>query len=267
MSTALPLQHTVALPPVTKSKWMLGAHWNLSKQADLDLSCLLFDAKGRFIEVTNFVSRSSTDAGLTHLGDSVSGLADSSTGAADELLRLDMQKLSPRVFSIVAVVSIFRGKLSMLRHLKMRLVEIMDHPKLDAAGRISASEVEIAASSFDCVADCNPHPHSAIAVWKMYRKEVTSNEWMLNSCCLPGEGGNTAHAIPLAQRTMRDVIPGIRIARTDGLRLDVVEDVCTYLTCDMITKVGAAMLRSRRRKRYAPLAAHYHSAAFHCCCG
>jgi stress response protein SCP2 len=116
---------------------VIAAHWKLHKQCDLDLTLLLFDQKGRYLEAVNFMTVHSHDNAIQHMGDNVTGITDGD----DELVKVQLDKVSARVSVMVIVISCFNGKLDVAKSLRLRLLEQREEI-MTTAGR-KKNEVEV----------------------------------------------------------------------------------------------------------------------------
>lgn len=89
---------------------------------DLDLSCLMFDAQGRAVDhIYSPLYRfgqlglplgklDSTDGALHHTGDDLQGDQNGDDGLDNEIITVDLDRVSPRIASIVFFLNIYNNK-------------------------------------------------------------------------------------------------------------------------------------------------------------
>ena len=99
---------------------IFGAHWTLHRQADLDATLLLFDAKGRYLEAVNFMTPSSSDGSITHMGDNVTGIC----AGDDEAIKVHLDAVPERVWAMVMLISCFKGSMQIVKNMSVRCAEI-----------------------------------------------------------------------------------------------------------------------------------------------
>jgi stress response protein SCP2 len=213
--------------------WTLGANWDLTESADLDLSCLLFDHKGQFIEAINFINVRDSMGSIVHTGDAVGDMGGGHHD--DEEVQLRLNRVPMKVYAIVVVVSCFRGNMKMLEKLKVRLMDVNETPKLSANGLSAPAEVEM------CVTVVNGNKetrnNSALAVWKLYRADPkTKSHWRLHAPVIAGCGQTASKAVPMGQKCLLDIIAHIKISDV-GPALHSVDNICSMLSPDLIQKL------------------------------
>jgi WD40 repeat protein/Ca2+-binding EF-hand superfamily protein/stress response protein SCP2 len=213
--------------------WTLGANWDLTESADLDLSCLLFDHKGQYIEAINFINVRDSMGSIVHTGDAVGDMGASHHD--DEEIQLRLNRVPMKVYAIVVVVSCFRGNMTMLEKLKVRLMDVNETPKLSANGLSAPAEVEMCVTQVTATNEMKQN--SALAVWKLYRSDPkTKSQWKLHAPLIPGSGQTANKAVPMGQKCLVDIITHIKISDT-GPALNTVDNICSMLSPDIIKKL------------------------------
>jgi tellurium resistance protein TerZ len=76
---------------------------------DLDASAVLFAANNQPIEIVYFGKLMSSDGAIKHSGDDLVGDTDGDDGLDNEIISLNLSKLSPGVDKIVFILNSFRG--------------------------------------------------------------------------------------------------------------------------------------------------------------
>ncbi len=76
---------------------------------DLDASAVLFAANNQPIEIVYFGKLMSSDGAIKHSGDDIVGDTDGDDGLDNEIISLNLSKLSPGVDKIVFILNSFRG--------------------------------------------------------------------------------------------------------------------------------------------------------------
>jgi tellurium resistance protein TerZ len=79
------------------------------KPVDLDASCGLFDAQGKLLDVVYFGQLKSKDGAVNHSGDDTTGDVDGDDGLDNEVIMLDLGKVSNSTEKIVFVLNSFQG--------------------------------------------------------------------------------------------------------------------------------------------------------------
>ena len=86
---------------------MLGAGWDISNNGsdfDLDIAAFLLDANNKFNTVSNVIFfNNKRGQGIELLGDNRTGAGDGD----DEIISLDLSKISPNITKIVFAITIF----------------------------------------------------------------------------------------------------------------------------------------------------------------
>lgn len=75
-------------------------------EVDLDASAIFFDANGRAVDSIWYGQLASKDGSTRHTGDNVTGAGDGD----DEVILVDLTKVSPAVTQIVFVISSYTGQ-------------------------------------------------------------------------------------------------------------------------------------------------------------
>ena len=98
----------IPLPPVTSDKWVVGAQWALTDSVDIDLSCLVFDKKGRLLESINCITSTSSNGSVEHCGDAVVDRDGPELDAGDDEQILVVPSALPvKAHALVFFASIF----------------------------------------------------------------------------------------------------------------------------------------------------------------
>lgn len=126
---------------VDKSCGFLGLSTKKVKEivdVDLDLSCLLFDAEGNLVDhiwsplynIPQFPKGKldSLDRALHHTGDDLTGDQDGDDGLDNEIITVDLNRVSPKVNSIVFFLNIYnnndyQGDFSGIPYASIRMYE------------------------------------------------------------------------------------------------------------------------------------------------
>jgi tellurium resistance protein TerZ len=91
---------------IEKKNW-LG--FKSMEAVDLDASCATFDAKNNMLEVIYFRNLKSQNGSIRHSGDDLTGDMGGDDGLDNEVITVDLAKLSPEVEKIAFVLNSFRG--------------------------------------------------------------------------------------------------------------------------------------------------------------
>eukprot|EP00937_MAST-01D_sp_MAST-1D-sp2_P001336 g1336.t1 len=241
-----------ALPPVSANVWVVGAHWALDEAVDVDLSCLMFDHKGRLLEAVNCIASGSSNAAVTHSGDAV--LDNPDPDGDDEQMIVRPGQLPPKVHAMVFLASVFKGHLGCVERLRFRVIEEqVGAPRIAASGMV----VDPQETMFECWLDTDPvddgpktrkkfapapalSDSSAVVLCTLYRRERRSNVWLAKLPCITGSGATTKTAMPLAQRCLRgDICPKMTLREPAKLDLDPSEPqgLGAFLSPALITKI------------------------------
>ncbi len=150
---------------------------------DLDLSCLMFDATGKAVDhiwspLYQFADRNkqlglpngkveSLDKALRHTGDDTQGDQDGDDGLDNEIITVDLLKVSPNVSSIVFFLNIynnneFSGDFSEIPYASIRMYEG------------TPSRVNSVFAQYDVATKSNCYGKRALVLGKLYRH---NGEW------------------------------------------------------------------------------------------
>jgi WD40 repeat protein/Ca2+-binding EF-hand superfamily protein len=251
----------IILPEMeSPSTILIGCRWDLHQQSDLDMTLLLFDAKGRYLEAVSFMTPTSSDGSISHGGDDVMGLK---TGDI-ETIRIKLDDCSERVHAMAVMISSFKGTLKIVKDMTAHVSEVrrVVGGPVNAGGersvRQAAVNVVVDEEYWDHHKkmrriDQNIIKHSAMCMFVIYRgmdEEAIANEddtlelpphlesksWYVRGISAPGSGSTISQAIPFAQQELRCIIPSIKVF--DKLPpLDQPEDVCQYLSPKMLSRI------------------------------
>jgi tellurium resistance protein TerZ len=76
---------------------------------DLDASCAVFDADNNVIDVIYYGNLKSNDLAIQHSGDDLTGDMDGDDGLDNEIITVNLNKLSPKADKIVFILNSFNG--------------------------------------------------------------------------------------------------------------------------------------------------------------
>ncbi len=125
------------------------------QEIDLDASCVLFDAKGQFLDAVWFRQLRSRDGSIVHTGDNRTGAGEGD----DEQIRVDLAGVPAAVQTLMFVVNSFTGQdFSQIENATCRL--------LDQQGNREVARYNLTAGG----------PHTAMLMVKLYRH---GGEWKL----------------------------------------------------------------------------------------
>ena len=113
--------------PLTRVRMGLGWDTGNNENIDLDASCILYDARGKDIDKVWFMSKKGDGGNVRHQGDNLTGAGEGD----DEVIDVDLAKMSPKVQSLVFVVNSFSGqKFTEVRNAFCRLVDDTNNQEL-----------------------------------------------------------------------------------------------------------------------------------------
>jgi tellurium resistance protein TerZ len=87
-----------------------GLFGNKKEPVDLDASCAVFDDKKNHIDSVNFAKLKSKDNAIMHSGDDLTGDLDGDDGLDNEVITLDLSKISADASYVAFFVNSFRGQ-------------------------------------------------------------------------------------------------------------------------------------------------------------
>ena len=88
-----------------------GFFGGMKKEAvDLDASCAIFDEKKNLLDVVYFGALASKDGAVKHSGDDTTGDLEGDDGLDNEVLMVDLDRVSPQAHSLVFVLNSFKGQ-------------------------------------------------------------------------------------------------------------------------------------------------------------
>ena len=93
-------------PPLTRVRMGLGWDTGRGEDIDLDASCILYDARKKDIDKVWFMSKKGDNGNVATSGDNLTGAGEGD----DEVIKVDLDKLSSNVQSLVFVVNSFSGQ-------------------------------------------------------------------------------------------------------------------------------------------------------------
>lgn len=162
-----------------KTEWR---NVNVTVDVDLDLSCLMFDEEGNICDhiyspLYQFSRHNiglpdgkldSLDRALHHTGDDLQGDQDGDDGLDNEIITVDLQKVTSKVNQIVFFLNIynndeFKGDFSEIPYASIRMFE----------GKPDCPPKQIFAS-YDVATKSNCHGMRALVMGKLYRR---NGEW------------------------------------------------------------------------------------------
>ena len=107
-------------PPLTRVRMGLGWDVGHGEDIDLDASAILYDDRRKDVDKVWFMSKKGARGAVRHSGDNLTGAGEGD----DEVINVDLSKLSPKVQSLVFVVNSFSGqKFTAVRNAFCRLVD------------------------------------------------------------------------------------------------------------------------------------------------
>jgi stress response protein SCP2 len=113
--------------PLSKVRMGLGWDTGNNENIDLDASCILYNAKGQDIDKVWFMSKKGDGGNVRHQGDNLTGAGEGD----DEVINVDLAKMSSKVQSLVFVVNSFSGqKFTEVRNAFCRLVDDTNNQEL-----------------------------------------------------------------------------------------------------------------------------------------
>ena len=99
-----------AIDVVSKGFLGFGGGDKKKEAVDLDASCALFDNDDKLLDVVYFGQLSSKDGSIRHSGDDRTGDVDGDDGLDNEVITVDLSRVSPNATKIAFVLNSFRGQ-------------------------------------------------------------------------------------------------------------------------------------------------------------
>lgn len=99
-----------AIDVVSKGFLGFGGGDKKKEAVDLDASCALFDNDNKLLDVVYFGQLSSKDGSIRHSGDDRTGDVDGDDGLDNEVITVDLSRVSPNATKIAFVLNSFRGQ-------------------------------------------------------------------------------------------------------------------------------------------------------------
>ena len=87
-----------------------GLFGSKKEAVDLDASCAIYDENKKHIDSVNFKKLKSNDFSIIHSGDDLTGDLDGDDGLDNEVITVDLAKLSPNANFIAFYVNSFKGQ-------------------------------------------------------------------------------------------------------------------------------------------------------------
>jgi tellurium resistance protein TerZ len=87
-----------------------GASSSTKEAVDLDASCAVFDETKKNIDTVSFRKLKSSDNAIQHSGDDRTGDLDGDDGLDNEVITLDLSKISPAASYVAFFVNSFKGQ-------------------------------------------------------------------------------------------------------------------------------------------------------------
>jgi stress response protein SCP2 len=113
--------------PLSRVRMGLGWDTGNNEAIDLDASCILYNAKGQDIDKVWFMSKKGDGGNVRHQGDNLTGAGEGD----DEVIDVDLAKMSSKVQTLVFVVNSFSGqKFTEVRNAFCRLVDDTNNQEL-----------------------------------------------------------------------------------------------------------------------------------------
>ncbi len=92
--------------PLTRVRMGLGWDTGRGENIDLDASCILYDDRRKDVDKVWFMSKKGDKGSVVHQGDNLTGAGEGD----DEVINVDLSKISKNVTSLVFVVNSFSGQ-------------------------------------------------------------------------------------------------------------------------------------------------------------
>jgi WD40 repeat protein/Ca2+-binding EF-hand superfamily protein/stress response protein SCP2 len=203
------------LPPTLKR---IAVTFTATIAPDLDANCVVFDSKGKGLEVLSFARPMSKDMHVNHQD------RRSDSYAYNQSFTMDLDKMDGRTFALSFVLSSFHDNLSSLAQLRVRLVQqyqrgiemlekdvfVYVFPNIgDGASR------KLAMKSSSLVV-ANLYRNTAEGTWT-FRTENTYEERAVNNAM-----------VQAARRCLHAGLPAFSLPE-DGLIISRINDIATYI--------------------------------------
>jgi len=117
------------------SKVFMGLGWDVATgmfglgggSVDLDASCAMFSETNQYIDSVWFSKLKSNDGAIKHSGDNLTGAGDGD----DEVINIDLDKISTNIKSIVFTINSFRGQtFDKINNCQARLVDAISKKEI-----------------------------------------------------------------------------------------------------------------------------------------
>ena len=99
-----------AIDTVSKGFLGFGGGQKKKEAVDLDASCAVFDENNNLLDVIYFGQLNSKDGAIKHSGDDLTGDVDGDDGLDNEVIMVDLSRVSPNATKIAFVLNSFRGQ-------------------------------------------------------------------------------------------------------------------------------------------------------------
>ncbi len=176
------------------TSFCVGVNWGMIKEkglfrskkiaVDLDASCVLFNENNEVFDVVYYGQLASKDGAILHSGDDLTGDAEGDDGLDNEIISVDLQKISPEVDKIIFFINSYkRQDFATIPFASIRLYEGTP----DCVNHIYAT--------YDIAAETVFKGHVSMVLGKLYRRNA---QWRFGAI---GE--------PTKDQTLKDTVETI----------------------------------------------------------
>jgi tellurium resistance protein TerZ len=163
-----------------------GFFGTTKEPVDLDGSCGVYDANKNLIDTVSFKKLTSTDQAIKHSGDDLTGDLNGDDGLDNEVITVDLSRLSPSANYVAFFINSFRGQ------------DFKDIPF--ASIRIyegSAKRVQEVFAKYDVANDKAFAGSVSMVLGVFYKK---NNEWKFNAIGVPTTDKNIEQSVVTIQQ-------------------------------------------------------------------
>ncbi|MFT5720250.1 MAG: tellurium resistance protein TerZ [Motiliproteus sp.] len=159
-------------------KMCIGVNWGAIEKkgffggvkkvaVDLDASVGVFDGDGKLLDVIYFGQLKSKCGGVNHSGDDRTGDMDGDDGLDNEIITIDLERLSPKAQQLAFVLNSFQGQ--DFKAIPFAAIRIYEG---------TPTNVETVYATFDISNDASFSGSVSMIMGKLYKK---NDEWKFNS--------------------------------------------------------------------------------------
>jgi tellurium resistance protein TerZ len=178
------------------SKLFLGLNWGViekktifgsgKESVDLDGSCAVFNANKERIDVVYYGKLKSKDNSIQHSGDDLTGDVDGDDGLDNEIIAVDLEKLSEEADQIVFILNSFKGQdFATIPFARIRIFEG------------SFEKVDEVIASFDVANDPKFAGHVSMIMGKLYKR---NGEWKFSAIGEPTKDTKLQESVESVQK-------------------------------------------------------------------